>query len=61
MSNDVNAIENNKHSCLCDQYGNELKEIKNQITRLQKSVANLRIDILEVVAKTILEAKPKRI
>jgi hypothetical protein len=54
---DIIPLRDNKHYCYCDH--NELKEIKDQINCLQKSVANLRKDIPELVAKKIMEMKPK--
>jgi hypothetical protein len=54
---DIISLRDNKHYCYCDH--NELKEVKDQITCLQKSVANLRKDIPELVAKKIIEMKQK--
>ena len=54
---DIIPLRDNKHYCYCDH--NEFKEVKDQITCLQKSVANLRKDIPELVGKKVMEMKPK--
>ena len=51
---DILPLRDNKYYCSCE-HTNELKELKDQITCLQISVANLRKDIPELVAKRIQE------
>jgi len=58
MSIDIIPLRDNKHYSYCDH--DELKELKDQITCLQISVANLRIDIPELVVKRIQERKRTR-
>ena len=53
-------LKDNKHSCHCDQYEKELKEFKDQLTCLQKSVANLRKDIPELITKRIPELRGRK-
>jgi hypothetical protein len=48
---DIIPLRDNKYYCFCDQHERELKIIEDQITCLQKSVANLRKDMPELVTK----------
>ena len=59
MSIDILQLRDNKHYCNC-AHNNELKELKDQLTCLQISVANLRKDIPELVGKRIHEMKRSR-
>jgi septation ring formation regulator EzrA len=59
-TNDIITFRDNKHYCFCD-HEKEIKEVKDQINCIQKSVANLRKDIPELVAKRIQERKRSRI
>jgi hypothetical protein len=52
-------LRDNKHYCFCD-HQKEIKEVKDQINCIQKSVANLRIDIPQLVVKRIYESKRSR-
>jgi hypothetical protein len=52
---DIIPLRDNKYYCFCHQHERELKIIEDQITCLQKSVANLRKDIPELVTKRIQE------
>jgi hypothetical protein len=52
---DIIPLRDNKYFCFCDQHERELKIIEDQITCLQKSVANLRKDMPELVTKRIQE------
>jgi hypothetical protein len=42
----------NKHYCICYQYAKELTDLKDQVTCLQKSIANLRKDLCSPVTAT---------
>jgi len=50
-TNDLIPYEENKHYCICYQSESELKELKDQISCLQRSVATFRNYIPELAAK----------
>jgi hypothetical protein len=54
---DIIPLRDNKHYCYCDH--NELKELKEQITCLQKSVANLRKDLPALIIEICQKRKRK--
>jgi len=56
MTINIIPLRDNKHYCFCD-HEKEIKEVKDQIDCIQKSVANLRIDIPVLVVKRIQERK----
>lgn len=60
-SNDLIPIRCNKRSYYDDQKPFGSEELAEQITCLQRSVANLRKDIPELVAKKLLEMKSKHL
>jgi hypothetical protein len=53
---DIIPVRDNKYYSYCD-HKEELGELRDQITCLQISVANLRKDIPELVTKRIKERK----
>lgn len=59
MTYDIIPIRSNKRSYYNDQKPLGSEELAEQITCLQRSVANLRKDIPELVAEKILEMKIK--
>jgi septation ring formation regulator EzrA len=56
---DIIPLEENKHYYLCNQYQKELNEVKDQITCLQKSVANLRKDLPLLIIEICQNRKRK--
>jgi septation ring formation regulator EzrA len=48
---DIIPLRDNKYYSYCE-HSNELKEPEDQITCLQKSVANLRKDLSHLIAET---------
>ena len=58
---DIIPNRRNKRSYYYDQHSLGSQELAEQITCLQRSVANLRKDIPELVAKKLLEMKSKHL
>ena len=55
---DITPLRDNKYYCYCE-HTNELKELKDQIACLQKSVANLRKDLPLLIIDTYRKRKRK--
>jgi hypothetical protein len=55
---DIIPLRDNKYYCYCE-HKNELRELKDQMTCLQKSVANLRKDLPTLIIDVTQKRKRK--